>query len=238
MAKTVIFLNHKYDLYILPEARQKMEIYCDLSTGEIGWLGFVRDLGENGFLIEDVALLKQEVHSTTTEITPEGLLEFWGNTTPEEQEKIKLWGHSHVNMSPSPSGQDNSQMEYFKDGNPWFIRLITNKKREYHIDIYDYANGIQVNMDQSDLITYNPKANELKKAIEEEIKEKVSEKETTPVFPAKTEKSSYSGYKRTVYSNKGAKKYDLPILTDVDVKVISNLDDILNDPNYWQTFAK
>ena len=188
MAKTVIFLNHKYDLYILPEARQKMEIYCDLSTGEIGWLGFVRDLGENGFLIEDVALLKQEVHSTTTEITPEGLLEFWGNTTPEEQEKIKLWGHSHVNMSPSPSGQDNSQMEYFKDGNPWFIRLITNKKREYHIDIYDYANGIQVHMDQSDLVTYNPKANELKKAIEEEIKEKVSEKKTTPALPAKTEK--------------------------------------------------
>lgn len=239
MAKTVIFLNHKYDLYILPEARQKMEIYCDLSTGEIGWLGFVKDLGENGFLIEDVALLKQEVHSTTTEITPEGLLEFWGNTAPEDQLKIKLWGHSHVNMGVSPSGQDNDQMEYFKDGNPWFIRLITNKKREYHIDIYDYENGIQVHMDQSDLITYNPKANELKKAIEDEIKEKVSEKKTTYNPPAKTEKPAYTGgYKRTVYSNKGAKKYDLPILTDVDVKVIGNLDEILNDPNYWQAFAK
>ena len=37
-------------------------------------------------------------------------------------------------MSTTPSGQDDSQMEYFKDGNKWFIRLITNKKREYHID--------------------------------------------------------------------------------------------------------
>lgn len=239
MAKTVIFLNHKYDLYILPEARQKMEIYCDLSEGEIGWLGFVRDLGDNGFLIEDVALLKQEVHATTTEITPEGLLEFWAKTAPENQLKIKLWGHSHVNMGVSPSGQDNSQMEYFKDGNPWFIRLITNKKREYHIDIYDYANGIQVHMDQSDLITYNPKANELKKAIEDEIKEKVTEKKTTPSLPAKSSYSSgYSG--RTVYSNrgKGLKKYDLPLLTDVEVKVVGNLDEVLNDPNYWQAFAK
>lgn len=240
MAKSVIFLNHKYDLYILPEARQKMEIYCDLSDGEIGWLGFVEDLGDTGFLIKDVALLKQEVHSTTTEITPEGLLEFWSKTAPEEQLKIKLWGHSHVNMGVSPSGQDNDQMEYFKDGNPWFIRLITNKKREYHIDIYDYANGIQVHMDQSDLITYNPKANELKKAIEDEIKEKVTEKKYTSALPAK---SSYgSGYgSRTVYSNKGGKglkKYDLPLLTDVDVKVIGNLDEILNDPNYWQAFAK
>lgn len=239
MAKTVIFLNHKYDLYILPEARQKMEIYCDLSTGEIGWLGFVEDLGDSGFLIKDVALLKQEVHSTTTEITPEGLLEFWAATPVEEQEKIKMWGHSHVNMSVSPSGQDNDQMEYFKDGNPWFIRLITNKKREYHIDIYDYAQGVQIHMDQSDLITYNPKANELKKAIEDEIKEKVSEKKTTYNPPAKTSSwgSNYSGGKKTVYSNKGAKKYDLPLLTDVDVKVVGNLDDILNDPNYWQAFA-
>ena len=212
-----------------------MEIYCDLSEGEIGWLGFVEDLGSNGFLIKDVALLKQEVHSTTTEITPEGLLEFWSKTLPEEQQKIKLWGHSHVNMSPSPSGQDNDQMEYFKDGNPWFIRLITNKKREYHIDIYDYENGIQVHMDQSDLITYNPKATELKKSIEEEIKEKVTEKKYTSSLPAK---SSYTGYNRTSYSNRTPKKYDLPLLTDVEVKVVGNLDDVLNDPNYWQAFAK
>ena len=60
-------------------------------------------------------------------------------------------------------------MEYFKDGNPWFIRLITNKKREYHIDIYDYVNGIKVHMDQADLKDYNPHANELRKSIEEEI---------------------------------------------------------------------
>jgi len=240
MAKTVIFLNHKYDLYILPEARQKMEIYCDLSDGEIGWLGFVEDLGDTGFLIKDVALLKQEVHSTTTEITPEGLLEFWSKTAPEEQLKIKLWGHSHVNMGVSPSGQDNDQMEYFKDGNPWFIRLITNKKREYHIDIYDYSNGLQVHMDQSDLITYNPKANELKKSIEEEIKEKVTEKKysSSSNLPAKSSYSNSWG-SRTVYSNKGkGKKYDLPLLTDVDVKVIGNLDEVLNDPNYWQAFAK
>ena len=89
MAKTVEFLNNKYQLYIMPEARRKMELYCDLSEGEIGWLAFVDDLGENGFLITDCALLKQEVHATTTEITAEGLLEFWNNTPVEQQAKIK-----------------------------------------------------------------------------------------------------------------------------------------------------
>ena len=37
MAKTVTFLDSRYELYILPEARNKMELYCDLSDGEIGY---------------------------------------------------------------------------------------------------------------------------------------------------------------------------------------------------------
>ena len=139
MAKTVTFLDSRYELYILPEARNKMELYCDLSDGEIGWLAFVEKFDNQGFLITDCVLLKQEVNGTTTEIDPMALIEFWNETPIEKQCKIKCWGHSHVNMSPTPSGQDDSQMEYFKDGNPWFIRLITNKKREYNIDIFDYA---------------------------------------------------------------------------------------------------
>jgi len=231
MAKTVTFLDNRYELYILPIARQKMELYCDLSEGEIGWLAYVEQFDKQGFLITDCALLKQEVHSTTTEITAEGLLEFWNNTPPEQQSKIKLWGHSHVNMSPTPSGQDNDQMEYFKDGNPWFIRLITNKKREYYIDIYDYERGLKIHMDQSDLQTYNPEVGELKTAIEAEIKEKVSEKKTLPV-------SSYTGYTgyKSSYSkpSKKEKKEEKPILDDIDVKYVSSFDEVLNDPNYWQ----
>ena len=234
MAKTVTFLDNRYELYILPLARQKMEMYCDLSDGEIGWLAYVEQFDKNGFLITDCALLKQEVHSTTTEITAEGLLEFWNNTPPEQQCKIKLWGHSHVNMSPSPSGQDDSQMEYFKDGNPWFIRLITNKKREYHIDIYDYEHGIKVHMDQADLKTYNPEASELRKTIEEEIKEKVSKKEYKAVTSST---GTGTGYRYSSYgstSKKNTKKEEKPMLEDIDVKYVSSFDEVLNDPNYWQ----
>ena len=234
MAKTVTFLDNRYELYILPLARQKMEMYCDLSEGEIGWLAYVEQFDKQGFLITDCALLKQEVHSTTTEITAEGLLEFWNNSTPENQAKIKLWGHSHVNMSVTPSTQDNNQMDYFKDGNPWFIRLITNKKREYYIDIYDYANGIQVHMDQSDLITYNPEAGELRQAIQEEIKEKVSKKEYKPVTPVKSS-SSYKTYDFSKSKNdKSDKKDNKPMLKDVDVRYVSSFDEVLNDPDYWQ----
>ena len=233
MAKTVTFLDNRYELYILPLARQKMEMYCDLSEGEIGWLAYVEQFDKQGFLITDCALLKQEVHSTTTEITAEGLLEFWNNTAPEQQSKIKLWGHSHVNMSPSPSGQDDSQMEYFKDGNPWFIRLITNKKREYHIDIYDYEHGLKIHMDQADLKDYNPGATELRKTIEEEIKEKVTKKEykaATSSTPSSSYTNRFSSYK----AGKKSTKEEKPMLEDIDVKYVSSFDEVLNDPNYWQ----
>lgn len=229
MAKTVTFLDSRYEVYILPQARQKMEMYCDLSDGEIGWLAFVEKYEGVGFLITDCILLKQEVNGTTTEIDPMALIEFWDATPVEKQPLIKMWGHSHVNMSPTPSGQDDSQMEYFKDGNDWFIRLITNKKREYHIDIFDYKNGLKVHMDQADLKDYNPMANELKKAIEEEIKEKVSKK--TYTAPKTT-------YPVTKYSNAGKKstkkEEKKPMLEDIDVKYVGSFDEILNDPNYWQ----
>ena len=238
MAKTITFLDNRYELYILPEARNKMELYCDLSEGEIGWLAYVEQFDKQGFLITDCALLKQEVHATTTEITAEGLLEFWNNTPVEQQAKIKLWGHSHVNMSVSPSGQDDSQMEYFRDGNPWFIRLITNKKREYHIDIYDYANGLKIHMDQADLKTYNPAENELRKQIEDEIKLKVSKKEyksTTSTLPAKSSSTVWSNSKSKYSKKNQGKSVSNPMLKDIDVKYVGSLDEILNDPNYWQS---
>lgn len=235
MAKTVTFLDNRYELYILPEARNKMELYCDLSEGEIGWLAFVEKFDKQGFLITDCVLLKQEVNGATTEIDPMALIEFWNETPIEKQCQIKMWGHSHVNMSTNPSGQDDSQMDYFKDGNPWFIRLITNKKREYHIDIFDYENGLKIHMDQADLKTFNPHANDLRKTIEDEIKEKVTEKKykaatTYSAGKSYTGKSVYSSYSRKNQEKKETK----PLLEDVDVKYVSSFDEVLNDPNYWQ----
>lgn len=236
MAKTVTFLDSRYELYILPQARQKMELYCDLSDGEIGWLAMVEKF-DTGFLITDCILLKQEVHATTTEIDPSALLEFWNNTPVEKQCQIKMWGHSHVNMSPTPSGQDDSQMDYFKDGNPWFIRLITNKKREYHIDIYDYEHGLKIHMDQADLKDYNPGIAELRKNIEDEIKEKVTKKTYTSTASTTSKSTSYLPSKSySSYSKKNQKKEEIkPMLQDIDVKYVGSFDEILNDPNYWQT---
>lgn len=227
MAKTIKLINENaYNVFILPQARTKMELYCALCEKEIGWLGFVKRYEDNSFLIEDVVLLKQEVHATTTEIDPTALLDFWGQTPVERQPDIKLWGHSHVNMAPNPSGQDDNQMSYFRDGNPWFIRLITNKKGDINITIYDYANGYEIHSEE--LYTYDPNRLELKKAIMEEMKEKVTEKTYTPAkLPAKNTFTSPI--------NKKTSKKTEAMFEDIDVKYVNKFDDVLNDPNYWQS---
>lgn len=230
MAKTIkLMRDASYNVYILPDARAKMEMYCELCEKEIGWLGFVKKFPGTGYLITDVVLLKQEVHSTTTEIDPTALLDFWAETPVEKQADIKLWGHSHVNMSPTPSGQDDSQMDYFKDGNDWFIRLITNKKGDMNITVYDYANGIEIHDDV--LYTYNPKRAELRESIQAEIKEKVKEKTYIPVKSYNT--SSYSGTKYNSIPKK-ERSTTQPMFKDIEVKYVNKFEDVLNDPNYWQ----
>ena len=129
------------------DALAKMKVYVDECDDEIGWLGTANK--EEGFFhITDVMLFEQEVHSTTTEITPEGLSEFGEKLLQQENgmdiwNSMKVWGHSHVNMSVSPSGQDNNQMEVFADnGHDFSIRIIANKKGDMALDLYDYETGV------------------------------------------------------------------------------------------------
>lgn len=130
------------------KALQKMREYTSQSIDEIGWLGTARKIEDKHYIIDDVFLFKQEVHSTTTEITTEGLMEFCQELMLTENgmdiwNNMKVWGHSHVNMSTSPSGQDNDQIKIFSDNaQDFFIRIITNKREELRLDLYDYETGV------------------------------------------------------------------------------------------------
>lgn len=128
-------------------AMNKMKEYVRQSDLEIGWLGTSRRVG-NVFYIDDVFLFRQEVHATTTEITTEGLNEFAMELLYEENgveiwNNMKLWGHSHVNMTTSPSGQDDKQIEVFaENAEDFFIRIIANKSGDFRIDLYDFTTGV------------------------------------------------------------------------------------------------
>lgn len=168
--------NKSPKIYMTEFAHQKLETYIAECNDEIGALATVEQTSKGVYLIKDAFLFKQEVHSTTCEITTEGLTEFANEILALENgveiwNEIRCWFHSHVNMGISPSGQDEKQMELFENsGHDFFIRLIGNKKGEMGITLYDYSQGIIWDNLDYNIIYDDTKADkviELKEKIEE-----------------------------------------------------------------------
>lgn len=140
------------------EALQKIGAYVGLMDKEIGWLMSVErhqgegSRGEDIFEIVDCYLFDQQVHSSTTEIDAEsiGVLAHQLMTADPENghhlvNSLKGWGHSHVQMPVSPSGQDDKQMDDFGSTvSNWMLRLIANKKGDLKIDLWDYERGLVI----------------------------------------------------------------------------------------------
>ena len=205
----VDLLTNKIPVVIISkQAIKKMKVYIDECDQEIGWLGTAHKHG-NTYIVDDVMLFDQEVHSTTTEITPEGLSSFGEKILNTEGgielwNSIKVWGHSHVNMSTFASSQDDEQMKVFSDcGHDFFIRIIGNKKGEMRVDLYDFNTGIiynyipwitekteeeikienhikalqeEIEILEKELNNYNKIEDSFKETVKKEIKEKVKPK--------------------------------------------------------------
>ena len=114
-------------IYLTNQAYNDMAILVDEVDKEVGWLGTASVIG-GGFLIDEIFLVKQEVASTTTELDEDGIAELGVELLGSREDgmdvvnSIRFWGHSHVNMQTGPSGQDDSQMDLFKQNNcDWFI---------------------------------------------------------------------------------------------------------------------
>lgn len=166
-------------------ALEKINYIVSNSPKEVGWLCSV-EKQEPFYIIKDVYIFKQEVHATTTEITPEGLGVFAEELLAKENgveiyNSIKAWGHSHVDMAVSPSAQDDSQMKVFEQGgNQFFIRMIANKKGELRVDVYDYESKLVflcVNWE-----TYLHYTTGLEEEIKKELAEKVTEKKYSTAY--------------------------------------------------------
>lgn len=125
-------------VYITYHALAKMKQYIDQFDKEIGWLGYV-DKTEDGYIVSDVFLIGQKVTSVTTELDEDALSEHANKLIREgkldELQKVKCWGHSHVNMNVTPSGTDDSTFEEYYNNCEFFIRIIGNKKGEMRVDI-------------------------------------------------------------------------------------------------------
>lgn len=176
-------------IFLSKEAYEDMYFLVDEAQNEIVWLGNVEKIS-NDFLIKEIFLLKQEADATFCEISANDLAN-WAQTILAERSdgieiinSIRFWGHSHVNMGTSPSGQDVEQLEILSGScDDFFIRGILNKSGRMEFTIFLLDRGIEIH--DVEWRIFQPVNESRREKWQREIEEKVSERVyTTPVYPA------------------------------------------------------
>lgn len=193
-------------IHLSEQAAHDMWQIVDLSNKEVGWLGTVVRRDDGDFLIEDIFLMKQEVASTTTELTPEGIADVVTRLVQEDVEagvetndpnfrsnKLLFWGHSHVHMDTGASGQDDNQMGHFREnGSEYFIRGILNKKGKAQFTIYFFEPNLVLHDVEWDIETHEDASR--REFWKNQIQENVSDLKVRYTSKKSHKNSTWSGY--------------------------------------------
>lgn len=130
-------------IYYHPTAKAEIDYLVKVAPKEVGWLGTVREM-DDGYMIEEIFIPEQTVSSAETDIDDNAMMTL-GNELMERDicpSKLIYWGHSHVNMGVTPSGQDERQIDEFLTDSPVFIRGIYNKRGDSKVDVFDTNQGV------------------------------------------------------------------------------------------------
>lgn len=134
-------------IYYTDKVADQINYIVNKCKGEVGWLGLMEQLeGHNAYLVTDMYIPPQRAHGTETDILPQDMVELHFQIEEEGKDPnlLRYWGHSHVNMGVSPSGQDVKQvMEYRTEGVDHFVMAIYNKKGESNVEFFDFAGGLR-----------------------------------------------------------------------------------------------
>lgn len=123
-------------------AFDKMRALVRECDKEIAWHGVVRQ-EDNVFIVEDILLYPQRITSTTVEAEEDKYSQWMVNLDDETHSKLRLQGHSHVNMGVIPSGIDEKYYDELMDHTEdYYIVMILNKKHEYMLRLYDIPNNV------------------------------------------------------------------------------------------------
>jgi len=132
-------------VWLTPEAYKKIVALVTGFSDEVGWHGTVSRSGENEFTIEDVFVYPQEVTSSTVVTDQFAYTEWLYELEDDTFNKIRMQGHSHVNMGVSPSGVDDKHRQKILnqlEPDMFYIFMIWNKSLNVHTLIYDMEKNI------------------------------------------------------------------------------------------------
>lgn len=169
------FLKNSYPRVIIQaNLLEYIREIVDQCKDEVSWIMEVTDLGNYDYEIESVFIPRQRVNGATTEFNADDIMHLMTNETTFDPDKWRGWGHSHVNMGVTPSGQDKKQMEEFANDCDFFIGMIHNKKGDMFCWMVDSKRGLFFKNVEVAIVS------EYENEISELLKERVSKLVNTP----------------------------------------------------------
>lgn len=118
---------------------------------EVAWHGIVERDGDDVFIVKDIMCYPQ-IASGVTVNADDQKYGLW--CIEQDMAKMRLQGHSHVNMPTSPSGTDITDQDEFLEMIPddgFYIFLIVNKKMDINAKIFDMKNNVLYERDDIDI---------------------------------------------------------------------------------------
>lgn len=163
-----------------PLAMHKIRHLVRKCSKEVGWFGSVSASEGEGykyFLIEDIYVPIQSVTGTETDVKAEDLIKLYEEIEASgvDLSTVFYWGHSHVDMAPTPSGQDESQLLEYGEAYPVFLRGIYNKAGVERMDVFDFGNNLRFDEVDADIMV-PAMTEDQEKSLDALIKERVSER--------------------------------------------------------------
>ena len=239
-SKTIGITDKKAEVFFTEMAWLKMQTLVKEFDKEIAWHGIaVRgdDETKNEYIIKDILVYPQTVTGATV-TTDQIEYETWLMSQEDEVfNNLRMQGHSHVNMSVSPSGVDETLYNGLLsqlDDTMFYIFMIWNKRGEKTVKIYDIAKNIY--FDTSDVTITVLDDNTGIEAWLKDAKEKVKSPQTTTVFrsgfsDAKTDKKDEP--KQHKYKMKPYKKPDTYLSKGYNGSLGYGSDDDLDSAFYY-----
>jgi len=176
----------KAKIFFTAKAYIKMRSLVDTTSSEIGWHGIVEH-NESGYFITDIIVYPQEVSGVTVTTDETEYMKWLYDFEDDVFNKIRMQGHSHVNMGVTPSGVDTTfydatVAQLAKDD--YYIFIITNKSGSTNAWIYDKAQNVIYDPEDIviDVIFLNPTQTATKWT--EEVKKVVKAKYAAYAAPA------------------------------------------------------
>ena len=146
-SKTFGNTNRKAMLYFTELAYLKMLALVRVFDKEVAWHGIAKrcDDEDDAYIISDILVYPQEVTGATVNTDQEEYQDWLMGHEDDVFNNIRMQGHSHVNMSTSPSSVDTSLYNRILeqlDGDMFYIFLIWNKRGEKTVMIYDLEKNV------------------------------------------------------------------------------------------------